>query len=242
MIGDLSDRPGRYQRLDPGAVAGTVDSVVARIQARFPDRQLGAVGVELRAAVDRAELTRGSTPLRRAIRIGCTVLAVAVGLATMIALIIVVRDALRLADGRNSVDWLPVIESAVNDLAFAAVAMFFLLTLGQRLERRAVLAELYRLRSLAHVIDMHQLTKDPERMLSKPSPTDVSIPETMSAADLGRYLDYCSELLSLVGKVAALYAQTSGDAVVLDTVSEIESLTTGLSRKIWQKISLLHRA
>jgi hypothetical protein len=33
------------------------------------------------------------------------------------------------------------------------------------------------------------------------------------------YLDYCSEMLSLVGT--------------------IETLTTGLSRKIWQKISLL---
>ena len=30
--------------------------------------------------------------------------------------------------------------------------------------------------------------------------------------------------------------------MVLDTVSEIEVLTTGMSRKIWQKISLLHLA
>jgi len=30
--------------------------------------------------------------------------------------------------------------------------------------------------------------------------------------------------------------------VVLDTVSTIESLTVGMSRKIWQKISLLSRA
>lgn len=62
----------------------------------------------------------------------------------------------------------------------------------------------------------------------------------LDAADLGRYLDYCSELLSLVGKAAALCAQESTDQVVLDTVSEVETLTLGLSRKIWQKISLLH--
>ena len=56
------------------------------------------------------------------------------------------------------------------------------------------------------------------------------------------YLDYCSELLSLVGKAAALCAEESRDTVVLDTVSTIESLTVGMSRKIWQKISLLSRA
>jgi len=56
---------------------------------------------------------------------------------------------------------------------------------------------------------------------------------------LGRYLDYCSEMLSLIGKVAALYAQNTQDAVVLAAVDEIETLTTGLSRKIWQKIMIL---
>ncbi|MFM7924284.1 MAG: hypothetical protein ACKPJJ_29030, partial [Planctomycetaceae bacterium] len=54
-----------------------------------------------------------------------------------------------------------------------------------------------------------------------------------------RYLDYCSELLSLVGKLAALYAQSTSDPVVLQSVNDIEQLTNGLSRKIWQKIMML---
>jgi len=37
-------------------------------------------------------------------------------------------------------------------------------------------------------------------------------------------------------------APGSTDALVLDTVSEIENLTTGMGRKIWQKISLLRDA
>ena len=45
-----------------------------------------------------------------------------------------------------------------------------------------------------------------------------------------------------MSKAAALCAEQSTDPVVLDTVSEIEVLTTGMSRKIWQKISLLHLA
>ena len=48
-------------------------------------------------------------------------------------------------------------------------------------------------------------------------------------------------MLSLTGKVAALYAQSLHDSVVLSAVNEVESLTTGLSRKIWQKIMILNR-
>ncbi len=61
----------------------------------------------------------------------------------------------------------------------------------------------------------------------------------MSRDEVERYLDYCSEMLSLVGKTAALCAEESRDNVVLETVSRIETLTVGLSRKIWQKISNL---
>jgi hypothetical protein len=46
-------------------------------------------------------------------------------------------------------------------------------------------------------------------------------------------------MLSLIGKIAALYIQHFNDPVVISTVNEIEELTTGLSRKIWQKIMIL---
>jgi hypothetical protein len=38
-----------------------------------------------------------------------------------------------------------------------------------------------------------------------------------------------------------LYVQYFDDPVVLATVNEIETLTTGLSRKIWQKIMIIHQ-
>jgi hypothetical protein len=49
-------------------------------------------------------------------------------------------------------------------------------------------------------------------------------------------------MLSLTAKTAALCAEHSTDEVVLDTISTLETLTTELSNKIWQKISLLPRA
>ena len=41
----------------------------------------------------------------------------------------------------------------------------------------------------------------------------------MTRDEVERYLDYCSEMLSLVGKTAALCAEESRDSVVLETVS-----------------------
>jgi hypothetical protein len=46
-------------------------------------------------------------------------------------------------------------------------------------------------------------------------------------------------MLALIGKLAALYAERSRDAVVIDAVSEVETLTANLGRKIWQKIMII---
>ena len=42
--------------------------------------------------------------------------------------------------------------------------MFFLWSFPERLQRGRLLNLLHQLRSTAHVIDMHQLTKDPEQL------------------------------------------------------------------------------
>ncbi|TMP99740.1 MAG: hypothetical protein E6L09_08785 [Verrucomicrobia bacterium] len=80
-------------------------------------------------------------------------------------------------------------------------------------------------------------------MITNPGPPTKSSPRrTMTDFELSRYLDYCSEMLSLIGKVAALYVQRFDDPVALSAVDEIEDLTTGLSRKIWQKIMIINQA
>ena len=120
-------------------------------------------------------------------------------------------------------------------------AIFFLVTIETRIKRVRALDALHELRTIAHVIDMHQLTKDPSKLTQRVIVTPSSPKEAMSAYELIRYLDYCSEMLSLTGKIAALYAQNFRDAVVLSAVNELENLTTGLSRKIWQKIMIVDK-
>jgi hypothetical protein len=59
---------------------------------------------------------------------------------------------------------------------------------------------------------------------------------------VARYLDYCSEMVSLTSKVAVLFAQGFPDPVIVEVVSDIERVASGLSQKIWQKIMILQSA
>jgi hypothetical protein len=102
-----------------------------------------------------------------------------------------------------------------------------------------MLAALHELRSVAHVIDMHQLTKDPDSARRPDLATPSSPKRTLDRFELSRYLDYCSEMLSVTTKLAALYAQESDDTLVLGAVREIEGMAGALSSKIWQKIMII---
>ena len=126
-------------------------------------------------------------------------------------------------------------------MIFLGLAVFSLLSLETRIKRHSALKSLHRLRSIAHVVDMHQLTKDPAYLLSnaKIANTESSPKRSLTRHQLMRYLDYCSELLALNSKVAALFAQNTDDSVVLSAVNDLELLVQGLSAKIWQKIMIL---
>jgi hypothetical protein len=225
------------ERLSASAVQATVVRLGERIEARFPARGLARVSVELtRLAADVSVGAAGARTRLRWVRLASRIGVGLVVIATLVALVLAMQDAGRVD---SSVAWLPLIESAINDLVFAAIAVFFLHALPNRVERGQLLDLLHRLRSLAHIVDMHQLTKDPERLRDDFVTTSASPELDLDRAGMEHYLDYCSELLSLIGKVAALCAEESRDPVVLDTVSTVETLTTGMSRKIWQKISLL---
>ena len=138
----------------------------------------------------------------------------------------------------TTTDVLQNLEATVNLLFLFGSAVWFTLTLEERFKRRRVLDALHSLRALAHVIDMHQLTKDPTFIFDVRE-TASSPQRLMSRFELNRYLDYCSEMLSVIGKLAALYGERVRDGVVIDAVNDIEALTTSLGRKIWQKITVL---
>lgn len=227
-----------FRKLDAEQIVQTASRLQRRIEERFPRAGLAQVAAELSQVAREAQalstwLAAPNTRLRA---------AVAVGLAGLLAIVVAGAATLRGATGPHSwADWVQSLEALVNDLVFIGIAAYFLLGLETRRKRARALEALHVLRSLAHIVDMHQLTKDPEALVGGGPSTPSSPARTMSAFELARYLDYSTELLAIVSKVAALYVQELRDPVTIDAASAVEDLAVNLARAIWQKIVLLER-
>ena len=227
-----------YERLRAADVHTTAVRLQARIAARFPSRNLAKVAERLAAVAGEVEQATRPPRWRRPLRVASLLVIAALVGITVVSLVALLVELLGTG---STLTWLQAVETGINDLVFVGIAVAFLWLLPAHLERRGVLADLHRLRSLAHVIDMHQLTKDPERFSTAFRPTSQTVDLQMTPIEMATYLDYCSELLSLVAKTAALYAERTTDPAVLAIISDIENLTNGMSRKIWQKLALLPR-
>ncbi len=226
-------------RLEAHYIALAASKLEDRIRARLPGRRLADVAHRLSEKVPEISDGFATSHLRyRRTRLFSRVTSAVIVVATLVALVVALRDFVSTGT-THAADWVPLVESTINDIVFAAIAVFFLWALPERRERRTLLLLLHDLRSLAHVVDMHQLDKDPEQARHDYVPTPKSPPNRMSAEELHHYFDYCSELVSLIAKTAALCAEKTSDSVVLNTVSELETLAAQMSAKIWQKISLL---
>lgn len=229
-------RPRDRQKLDADKVVETLDSLYARVAARFPASGLAAVCGRL---ADTAHRTA-----ERAHRIARPYLF----LRLLVALIVLAGIGLEAALVWR-LDWSAVVraregfglaqglESAANLALLSGAAAWFLASLERRWKQQRVQKALHELRSFCHVIDMHQLTKDPTVLLGPR--TAVSPKREMTNFQLSRYLDYCAEMLALTAKLAALYAGESDDPVIVSAVNDIETLASDLGRKIWQKIMIL---
>jgi hypothetical protein len=227
-----------YRNLDAGQIVLTCRDNSARIAERFPGSGLSKVAAELLAVSEHAAelsnwLAKPQMLLRALAGAGIVaVLLIVGGVAMSMKLQFTITSAVEFLQGA---------EAAINEVVFIGIAVFFFLTLETRLKRRRALKAIHELRSIAHIIDMHQLTKDPERISGVAAHSDPAAKRPQSPAELIRYLDYCSDLLALISKLAALYVQKFDDPVTLGAVNEVENLTNGLSRKIWQKIMLFDR-
>jgi len=225
-----------YRHLDAAQIERTAQALHQRIEERFPDAGLAKVSAELvRVARDTASraaaLSRPMWPLR----------LLAIAATAAIAIAFVVLGTFVSFDRPDQAGWNAVqgIEALINTVVIGGIGLIALIGAEDRLKTRAVLAGLGELRSLVHVVDMHQLTKDPLALGDSHRRTASSPPRDLTPAQLRRYLDYCSEMLSLAGKLAALYAQAVSTPAAVEAVNDLENLSIGLSRKIWQKIALI---
>jgi hypothetical protein len=224
----MSNRALRKEKL-----VETAERLQRRIQERFPDSGLGRIAAEVvlvcKEALARAEKIRQPNLWLR----GGLVLIGVAAVGGTLGYIAAQEDQVSALMG--AVGFFKEVSGAA---AFLGAAALFLVTFEFRLKRRRALEAIHELRALAHLVDMHQLTKDPDSLGHRK--IDVA-GKYLDAFTMGRYLAYCTELLALLSKIAQIYVQDFPDATAMAAVDQFENLSTGLSGKIWQKLMFLER-
>jgi hypothetical protein len=213
----------------------TVKKIREQIDRRFAGSGLSKVAAEVvqttEEALVRAEAIGRPNYWLRAGQVLLVVIAVG-------GVIAYTQDGVRPASlWQQALEFLNDVKGSAAILAATAV---FLFTLETRLKRRRALRAVHELRALAHIIDMHQLAKDPARIGDPTQPVNVE-GRPLDTDDLRRYLHYCTELLAVISKIGQLYVQDFPDSVAVTAVDNFEDLATGLSSKIWQKLMILDR-
>jgi hypothetical protein len=231
----MEESIANYRQLDAQKIIETVQAVRQRIERRFPGSGLGRIAAELsRVAEETVTRTRWIQKPHLPLRCAAVVLTLAI-IAILVGLLLHIRQY-QFSDYTNFVQSL---EASISSVVFISAAVLFLMSWENRIKRNRALKAVHELRALAHIVDMHQLTKDPETFFGKGRGPVLPPKRRMTPFELNRYLDYCSDSLALISKIAALYVQGFQDTVLLDAVDDVEDLTSGLSRKIWQKLSIL---
>src|SRR5215470_8269357 len=174
-----------YRRLESSEITRTALSLSDRIALRFPGSGLSRIAKELvgicqDAAETGAWLGRPQRLLRAGVVLGFLII-----LITFLGTILGVHVKLTFTTPSEFVQGL---QAAIQNLVFLGIAVLFLLGLERRLKRKRALAALHPLRSIAHIIDMHQLTKDPERAGAAESGDEDVSERRLSPTDLIRYL------------------------------------------------------
>lgn len=222
-----------FRHIEAGRLRETTAWLEKRIVATFPGRALGELAFDLGDLVgDVGEhcerLAKPNWPLR---------ILVASAILLLFLLLGATFSALPLsAEGVTWIDLLQGIEAALNELVMAGLVVLFLASIENRRKRGQALAGLRDLRGMAHVIELHQMTKDPEIAMARAQGAEV---DHLGPKELALYLSFCADLLSIVGKTAALYGQVLDDSVVLATVDEVEGVSSRAAGKIWQKMALI---
>ena len=219
-----------FDEIQASKVTGTIDILAKRIEERFPGSNLAQVCDKLRQVSCEAEAKaaeiQGSKPATH------TRFAIVLLIALLLIVAIIIASYF---DDRS--DILQLIDIIITFFIAAIGVASYFWYYDRHERRKKVLPELNRLRNIAHVVDIHQLKKDPSRLywIKDHSENENRLPPKETA----RYLEYCSEMYSLIGKIAAFYGQQTDDAVIISGVNEIELFTTGLSRKTWQKLIVM---
>lgn len=231
----MDETVAEYRRLDSQEIIATVKTLQHRIETRFPHSSLGKICAELlRVAEENVTRVQWIQRPHLPLRVAVVILSVA-----MIAVVTDLVLHLHQFQVSDYVNFIQALDASIGSIVFIGAAILFLVSWENRIKCDRALKAIHELRAMAHIVDMHQLTKDPENYFGRGHRPASPPKREMTPFELNRYLDYCIDSLALISKIAALYVQGFRNPVLMDAVDDVEDLTTGLSRKIWQKIIVL---
>lgn len=168
-----------YLKLEADKIIKVVERLRDRITERFPAASLSKVAGEFlelsREAAERARTTgKPLIPLR---------VGIALLLLIFSAVLFEIAAGLHVSKGFDSItDLVQAVEASFNIIILLSGGIFFLATLEARIKRKQALGMIHELRALAHIVDIHQFTKDPEQVLGRGGSTPSSPVRTMSAS------------------------------------------------------------
>lgn len=220
----MPSSPAKYRQLDSREIVETVRVLHGRIEMRFPGSGLGKVVSELlHVAEENVTRTQWIQQPRLALRAVVAVLSVGV-VALLVAMLMQIRQ-FKIDDYTG---FIQTLDSSLASVVFIGATILFFLSWETRLKRSRALDAIHELRAMAHIIDMHQLTKHPESCFAPQSP---DAKRSLTPFELNRYLDYCSEALALISKIAG--SQNGGSySAKLCRIPMPQSATASLTRPL----------
>ena len=145
-------------KLEPEKIIDSVSILEKRISDRFPDSGLKDVCREFLMLAEKTKknisyISKPNIPLKV-----FSYLIIAVGLGGIIFSFSLINFKVKTFDLEKLVS---ISNGMFNNLFLIGAAFLFLITMESRINRKLAIKSLHKLRVISHVIDMHQLTKDP---------------------------------------------------------------------------------
>jgi len=186
--------------LDYNKIIQTIEKLEMRISERFPQADLQQVCHDF---LDLSKTSKKAIEWIDKPNIWLRILTYGIISIALIGIIYSILIIDLPMDKFSIINIVSMLETIVNETILLGAAIFFLITIENRIKRSRAIKSLNKFRALAHVVDMHQLTKDPH-MINEVCHQDTnnSPDRTFTKFELQRYLDYCSEMLSLIKTVA----------------------------------------
>jgi len=126
-------------------------------------------------------------------------------------------------------------DAGFNLVILLVGALWFFITLEDRLKRKKTLKSIQELREFIHVVDVTQLYHTPELY------GDAANPRTARSFDY-TYLLFCTEMFGVISHLTALYTRGAAGDSILRAAFDVEMLANAVTAKLLSKAEMVRQS